>query len=106
MTRNIRNTAQSANQSLSKLRKLRKNALALQSVSYIFLAIAFVRCMLARSVWEPVTLILLSLFLAMSLASVGISAKRWKCPYCGKMLEIKRGAADKTGKCPYCQKEL
>ncbi len=95
-----------SNLPLSPLRRARKNALNLMYASYGVLALAFVRCMMAGTVREGGTLLLLGIFLAMAVASVAVSAKIWKCPHCGQMLEIKRGAADKTGKCPYCKGEL
>lgn len=102
----IKSKRETSPKPLSHLRRLRKNAIALQRGSYVVLAVAFFRCMTVGTVREPVVLGLLAVFLAMALASVGISAKFWKCPCCGKLLEIRSGQADRTGKCPYCGKEL
>lgn len=89
-----------------EIRRKRKTALTLMNASYIALAAAFVRCMLLKTVWDPLVLALLGVFLALCVSSLTISVKYWKCPHCGQWLELKKGEADKTGRCPRCKKEL
>ncbi len=40
------------------------------------------------------------------LAFTVITAVKWKCPYCGRRFEIKRGEDDHMEYCPYCNEKL